>query len=586
MSKAQSTRAALAAAPGVNLVLLWHMHQPDYRDRSTGEFTMPWVYLHALKDYADMAWHLEQHPRVRAVVNFVPVLLDQIEDYCDQFNVGVLRDPLLRLLARSEATPLTEEERRSAMDQCFRADHHRLIAPYPPYQRLHELFRAADAQGPEALAYLSDRYVFDLVTWYHLSWTGETVRRDFELPASLMSKGSEFTHEERTAMLRLIADQVRSVIPRYRKLAESGQVELTATPHCHPLAPLMLDFECAHDALPGAPLPQSPRYPGGMARVQVHLDVALASHERRFGAPPIGMWPAEGALSNAFASMLAASKLQWTASGEGVLANSLRLGGTRQGADNGIDTKHQPYRASGVAPGLTFFFRDDRLSDLIGFTYSKWHGRDAAHNFIRELEAIGTRAFGNMRPVVSVMLDGENAWEYYPYNAFYFFADMYKSLSEHPYIRTVTGRDVVAALARIGQDEVALGSLQGLAAGSWVYGNLATWIGSKDKNRAWDLLCQAKSDVDDFISSGQADEVRQGHLMAQLADCEASDWFWWPGDENPSESVLAFESLFRSKLANLYRLMQRPTPEALLTPLSRGGGEAELGGTMKRGSAG
>jgi alpha-amylase/alpha-mannosidase (GH57 family) len=614
-------------AAGVDLLLMWHMHQPDYRDRSTGLFTMPWVYLHAVKDYSDMAWHLEQNPGMRAVVNFVPVLLDQIEDYCDQFATGQLRDPLLRLLAHDESAPFSEAEREHAFGQCFRANHHRLIAPFPPYKHLFDLFHAMEAQGKDSLLYLSDRYVRDLVTWYHLSWTGETVRRESEVIAQLMAKGTAFTLEDRRVLLGVIGDVVRQIIPRYRALSQRGQVELTSTPHCHPLAPLLLDFRSALDTLPDAPLPQADHYPGGRERVCAHIDSALASHERRFGVAPHGIWPAEGALSSSFAGLLAARKIRWAASSEGVLGNSLRAAqeAARPAAHpapataparGAVDHVHRPYRARAIAPGMLFFFRDDRLSDLIGFVYSKWHGRDAANNFVHELEGIGAKSAGGPRPLVSVILDGENAWEYYPYNGFFFLSDLYRNLCAHAAIRTVTGSDVVAALdARAAAKDAAkdaakgtapdvpmagrasgtaasglaltVGDLPRLAAGSWVYGNMATWIGSRDKNHAWDLLCAAKVRYDAVIAAGQLDEVQRAAALAQLADCEASDWFWWPGDDNPSDSVSAFESLFRFKLANLYRFLRSPVPQNLGTAFSLGSGpggsSAEVGGTMRRG---
>ena len=587
--------AAPAVAPGVDVLLLWHMHQPDYRDQATGDFAMPWVYLHALKDYSDMAWHLEQNPAMRAVVNFVPVLLDQLEDYCEQFAQGTLRDPLLRLLARAEATPLSPAERQHAFEQCFRANHMRLIAPFPPYKRLFDLYKAMESQGRDSLMYLSDRYIYDLVVWHHLAWTGESVRRASEVVARLMVKGTDFTLEDRSALLRVIGEQVQHVIPRYRALAQRGGVEITSTPHCHPLAPLMIDFRAAHDTLPDAPLPQASHYPGGEARVCAHVDSALASHARRFGAPPAGLWPAEGALSSRFAALLGARGISWTASSQGVLGNSLRASGITGGdMEHGISEAHQPYRASTIAPGMLFFFRDDRLSDLIGFAYSKWHGRDAANNFVHELEGIAARATGGRRPVVSVMLDGENAWEYFPYNGYFFLGDLYKSLSTHPRIRMVTGSDVVRAVAAqragvAGASAPPVGELPKIAAGSWVYGNLATWIGARDKNLAWDLLCAAKTSYDTVMAAGRLDAATQARALAQLADCEASDWFWWPGEDNPGESVSAFESLFRSKLAHLYRLLELPVPANLGVAFSAGaapgGGNAEIGGTMRRGSA-
>jgi alpha-amylase/alpha-mannosidase (GH57 family) len=572
-----------AAQPGVDLLLAWHMHQPDYRDLASGEFTMPWVYLHAIKDYSDMAWHLEQNPGMRAVVNFVPVLLEQIEDYCDQFATGRLRDPLLRVLARGESTPLGADERALTLDRCFRANHTRLIEPYAPYRRLHEFFTFAGASGADSFSYFSDRYFYDLIAWYHLSWMGESVRRANPELGMLMERGTGFGEVERARILALIGREMHTVIPRYRALAERGQVELTATPQCHPLSPLLLDLGCARETLPDAPLPEHAAYPGGRESVFAHLDEGLASHARRFGAAPLGIWPAEGALSEAFASILASRGIAWTASSEAVLRNSLRRGGGGEEAREQV--LYRPWKAPAFAGETLFVFRDDRLSDLIGFEYSRWHGADAAAHFLHELESIADGAGAGPRPLVSVILDGENAWEYYPFNGFWFFTDFYRGLSTSPRIRTLTGADVVGLQRAASASVAAPGQLTAIAAGSWVYGNLATWIGSPDKNRAWDLLCEAKEAYDRVFDGGTLGEEERAKATRQLRDCEASDWFWWPGEYNPGSSVSAFESLFRTKLANLYRLLGLDPPDSLSHSFSTGGGEAETGGTMRRATA-
>jgi alpha-amylase/alpha-mannosidase (GH57 family) len=577
-----------ATPEGIDLLLMWHMHQPDYRDLTTGEFQMPWVYLHALKDYADMAWHLEQNPGVRVVVNFVPVLLDQLEDYVDQFSSRHLRDPLLRLLCHDESVPLTPAQRQYAFDQCFRANHERLIQPFHGYRHLYDVYQSMLAQGEDTLAYLSDRFILDLVTWYHLAWTGETVRRASAVIARLMNKNQTFTRQDRCELLDEIARVVGQIIPRYRALALSGHVEITTTPHNHPLSPLLLDFRSAADSQPDAPLPTASFYPGGRERVCWHLDSAIQTHRQRFGTSACGMWPAEGAVSSGFAGLMASRHLRWAATSQGVLELSLHQ--SRQAGRLPDDAAlprvawHQPWQIEGVAADMLFLFRDDRLSDLIGFVYSTWHGRDAADNFIAELQASAAPAPGK-RPLVSIILDGENAWEYYPYNGFFFLSDLYRMLAEHPAITTVTGSDLVA---RYDQRTLTtpVGRLPVLAAGSWVYGNLATWIGSPDKNHAWDMLCAAKMAFDQVIASGTLSDSERALARAQLADCEASDWFWWPGDDNPGESVGAFESLFRLKLSNLYRFLELPVPDALGLPFSRGRqGAVEAGGTMKRGVA-
>ncbi len=273
--------------PELDLVFLWHMHQPDYRAPEDGEFALPWVYLHALKDYSDMAAHLERHPRIRAVVNFVPVLLDQIEDYVLQLSSGRLRDPLLRLLARTETEPLSAAERALLGARCLQPSNFALAQHYPRYRRLYELFQALEMQGAAALAYLSDRFYYDALTWFHLAWTGETVRRESEVVTRLMAVGEAYTAQQRAELLRLIGELVRGVVGRYAHLAAEGRIELSTTPQTHPLAPLLLDFRCAREAEPNAPLPAEAEYPGGRSRVAAHLHAAL-------GAGPTDMWVGHG----------------------------------------------------------------------------------------------------------------------------------------------------------------------------------------------------------------------------------------------------------------------------------------------------
>ncbi len=568
----------------LDFVLVWHLHQPDYRNQASGEFMLPWVYLHAIKDYTDMAWHLERHPGMRAVINLVPVLLDQIEDYADQFESGNLRDPLLRLLARDDATALTEGERALALERCLRASSPRMIEPYPAYKHLHDLFRMTEAQGARAQRYLSDTFFYDLLVWYHLAWTGETVRRESELVPRLMAIGQHFALPQRKELLGLIGELVRGVVGRYARLAAEGRIELSTTPHTHPLAPLLLDFQSAREAEPKAQLPEAPNYPGGRERVMAQLESALQSHVRRFGAAPQGVWPAEGSVSTELLGALSGNGLAWVASGEQVLANSL---GAAHRSKPRSHYLYRPYRL-GTAPDLALFFRDDRLSDRIGFEYQKWHGSDAAANFVGELECIAAEAPPNERPLVSVILDGENAWEHYPYNAFYFLSALYKALESHASIRPTTFDAFLRsapsgdAQAADGLQPAATHKLEHLVAGSWVYGNFSTWIGSGDKNRAWDLLCAAKQSLDLVKASGRLGGEKLAAAERQLADCEGSDWFWWFGDYNSSGSVASFDRLYRAKLANLYRLMALPVPAALSEPISRGHGEPEGGGSMRR----
>ena len=563
-------------ADKLDLVFLWHMHQPDYRDHRSGEFVLPWVYLHALKDYTDMAGHLERHPHVKAVVNFVPVLLEQIEAYVAQFDTNTFRDPLLRMLAAPDLDHLDPVERDLLIQACFRSNHDTMLGPFPHYKRLHDVYQSlvAGATGgniassPFNLCYLSSDYFTDLVTWYHLAWTGETERRQWPLLTALMKKGEAFTLQDRQALLSLLGEILRALIPRYRKLAESGQVELSSTPQTHPLSPLLLDFQAARDSVPDAPLPAATHYPGGAARVAAHIAAANASHAQRFGAAPVGMWPAEGAVSAPFVKQLDELGCRWAASGEGVLRASLHRSGIEE-----ENPAYHPWRMEG-APNVTLFFRDDRLSDLIGFEYSKWHGENAAGHLVGELEGILARAPEGTTPVVCIILDGENAWEHYPYNGYYFFEELYDRLDAHAQIRTTTFRDLLE------QGIPSIKPLPKLSAGSWVYGTLSTWIGDAEKNRAWDLLCTAKQAYDQAYP--RLSEPERTAATAQLAICESSDWFWWFGDYNPAAAVASFDRLYRRNLANLYELLHLSPPPELERTISAGSREATHDGTMRR----
>lgn len=564
----------------IELVLLWHMHQPDYRHHDTRQFEMPWVYLHAIKDYTDMAYHLESHPGIKAVVNFVPVLLDQLEDYAEQFASGQIRDPLLRLLATPDLAAISREDQERILTNCFKGNHNTMLKPYPAYARLHDLYDTLQHKNAAGLVNFSERYLADLLVWYHLAWTGESVRRHSETIMQLITKSEGFSHAERMQLFDLIGALITELIPRYRRLAEKKQIEISTTPHYHPLAPLLIDFASARESVADATLPASYAYPGGRSRVAFHVNKAITSHARRFSTKPAGIWPAEGAVSSALIPILAESGCQWCASSESVLINSLLHRSSAH--DTLSDRNHylyRPYRIQTKTGDVICFFRDDRLSDLIGFEYAKWYGRDAAEHFVDMLEQIALHA-GPEGNIVSVILDGENAWEYYPYNGFFFLDDLYTLLENHPAIGTTTYSDYIVATGHL--DTIA--QLPALTAGSWVYGSFSTWIGDPEKNHAWDLLCAAKQSFDLVMQSDRLSEEEKAEAELQLASCESSDWFWWFGDYNQASTVTRFDQLYRDNLANLYHLLKLPAPATLAEPISKGDEYAEESGVMRRSS--
>jgi alpha-amylase/alpha-mannosidase (GH57 family) len=552
------------------VVLLWHMHQPQYRDALSGQYVLPWTYLHAIKDYTDMAAHLEANPAARAVVNFTPVLLEQLDELARRIQEHLhhgapLPDPVLNVLG-PDPVPQEPAKRLELLQSCLRAQRKQMIERFGPYLELATI--AEMLATPERVRYASAQLIHDLGVWYHLAWLGDTVRRTHPLVSSLTEQGRDFTPEQRHQLLALIGDLMSAVIPRFRRLAETGQCELSITPYAHPIVPLLLDFQCARDAVPGMLLPHHPFYPGGAERAAWHIQEGLRVFTSAFGISPAGCWPSEGAISRGTLELLDRSGFRWAATSASVLRNSL----PPQSAEDPL-AYNRPYALP--QSKLSCFFRDDTLSDLIGFTYATWHGDDAAHNLINELGQLAQRYASSPNHAVLIALDGENAWEHYPFNGYYFLRALYAGLTTHPQLELMTLSECLARGIRPAP-------LQRVTAGSWVHGTLATWMGDPAKNKAWDLLCDAKVELDRVMRGGTLGYDAKTALERQLALCESSDWFWWFGDYNPQDAVSQFDRLLRRQLTNLYNLLRLPVPETLSEAISVGRGTPEHGGTMRR----
>ncbi len=559
------------------------MHQPYYREGLEGKYHLPWVYLHGIKDYTDMAAHLENHPDMRAVVNFSPVLLEQLDDYVTELDkilknkgsqsIG-LSDPLLSLLAGATSIPTTIDERMQLVSDCRRCYAPRLIDPYPDFKRLIECIDGAEAGEDHhyPYSYLGDKYYIDLLVWYHLAWLGHSVKHS-EAAQRLFQKGHDFTLEDRFDLLTIIHEALAGIIPRYRALSKRGQVELSMTPYAHPIIPLLNDFDNMRCAQPEAPAPECENYPGGMERSRWHMDKGIASFEHHFHSKPKGVWLSEGGLSADAIALLDEYDIQWTASGEDVWRNTCRMSGCNQQDMDNKRALFKPYQYQDSKTHM--YFRDDGLSDFIGFEYSHWNAKDAAQDFAKHLgnisDFLGDKSDEH---VVSVILDGENAWEYYIDNGYHFLDALYGELSSNDRFKMTTYADTASEIPATRVDQ--------LCAGSWVYGTFSTWIGERDKNRAWEYLVAAKKAYDKKMASGTLSRELITKAELQLATCEGSDWFWWFGEYNSSGSVSDFDRLYRTQLRLLYELLETPPPETLNEAVSVGGGDAENSGTMRR----
>ncbi|MGC9386164.1 MAG: glycoside hydrolase [Hydrogenovibrio sp.] len=569
----------------IKLVLCWHMHQPHYRDGLNGEYRLPWVYLHAIKDYTDMVSHLERQPQAKVVVNFAPVLLEQLSDYARQMRAWLkngthVQDALLNWV--SGEAPITDdvEQRLEIIQACQKAFAPTMIDTFPPFRRLLDMSNCDEktlAENAQCLTYFNEQYFVDMLMWYHLAWMGQSLRREDKRVKRLIETGmrqAHFTLSDQRTMVEVIADAIEGVVPRYRRLMEAGQIEISMTPYGHPIVPLLIDFNSMKDAQPEAPMPKSACYPDGYDRAKWHMEHGFKVFKSHFGVKPRGIWLSEGAVSPAAVGLLDHYEMDWTASGEGVWRHSCEASHLNHHDIVSKRALYQPLQHA--TQNCAMFFRDDGMSDLIGFQYKDWAPQDAANNFAHNLQNIANALGDDVEDyVVTVVLDGENAWEYYRDNACHFLSALYDTLTKHPQVEMTTFSEVLDSGVRPRH-------LPMLKAGSWVYGSFSTWIGEADKNAAWDLLVAAKQTFDNVMASGKLSKDEARLATEQLAVCEGSDWFWWFGDYNPSGSVRDFDQLYRRHLQKLYNLLGEKSPETLTIPLSHGGGDMENAGTMRR----
>jgi alpha-amylase/alpha-mannosidase (GH57 family) len=545
----------------IRLALLWHMHQPFYQDLGTGEFILPWVRMHALKDYRGMVDVLEAFPRVRVTFNLVPSLLTQLETYGE----GRAHDRHLSV-GLTPAGELSPGDRAYLIANGFHAPYHRMIAPYPRYA---ELF-AARASSPT----WTEDELRDLQVWHKLAWMDpDWLIRDPRL-TELVARGRQFTEDDKARLHAVELELIRSTIPAYRRAAERGQVELSTSPFYHPILPLLCDTDAHLAAHPEATRPRQPFRRPIDAREQVAR--AVAYHARVFGAPPVGLWPSEGAVSNLVVPIAAAEGLSWMATDEDVLARSLDQVLPRDGDGLALapELLYRPYEVQAGGARMRLLFRDHALSDRIGFTYQSWEPHHAADDFLWRIRETGRRfseRTGGEDATIAVILDGENAWEHYVGGGRPFLRELYSRLEHASDIQTVTMAEATTGTARV---------LPQLFPGSWIHADYYIWAGHRDDQRAWSQLSEARSALEaraPFVAATARDRAYEELLIA-----EGSDWFWWYGDDHSSAQDRDFDELFRRHVRQAYEALGLAPPAELYASNITTESAADAAGVMTR----
>ena len=539
----------------VYLAFVWHMHQPMYRHPASSYYMMPWVRLHAVKDYLDMVQILDNYPRLKQTFNLVPSLLEQLEDYAQ----GIASDRYL-VLSQIPVAELAEQEKEEILHNFFDLSWEQMVRPFSRYLELANKrssgFRQSGDYAQVARSF-SEQDFLDLTTWFNLAWIDPQLRQQYPELKALLDKGRDFSAEDRACVLRHHQRIVREVVPAYRKAVEAGQIEMTTTPYYHPILPLLSDTRNAYYSRPNTPTPRQQFGASEDARMQ--LDKAIHFFEKRFGVRPAGLWPSEQSLSPDILPLVAEAGIQWVASSEGILWHSL-------GADAHRNHEHVPalahrlYRPYLLPGGVQAVFRDIYLSDLIGFDCYKGDNEHNAFLFYEQLKKIQGHLDGceDFPYLITIALDGENCWEHYQDDGHHFLNALYTLLSNDESIESVTVSDY---LKRFPPKD----KLKRLHPGSWIRSDFSTWIGDPTKNYAWDLLKDTRNAL--IEGESKLSETDRERAWELLYTAEGSDWFWWFGEGNSSAHDHLFDEAFRTYLQAVYELLEQPIPESLLQPL-------------------
>ncbi|HEY6264618.1 MAG TPA: glycoside hydrolase family 57 protein [Candidatus Acidoferrum sp.] len=545
----------------VHLVVLWHMHQPQYRDPESGRYVLPWTRLHALKDYWGMVEMLREFPKFHATFNVVPALGIQLEEYAS----GNFNEPWFSL-AFKNAEELTREDKAEIIARAFQVNHERLMSRWPRFVELYEWSRPAG--GAQALVTFTPRDWRDVQLLSQLAWMEESWLQKDPVVSKLNSKGKDFTEKDKSALKQKQLDFLGLVLPAYREASQRGQIELSTTPFYHPILPLICDSDIARVANPGTPLPRRAfRHPED-AREQ--LQRARDYHEKIFGVKPKGVWPSEGSVSDQALTIAAELGFEWFGTDEGVLGRTLNVGFFRDA--NGIpanaDRLYKLWRTQLGAKSITGLFRDHHLSDLIGFVYSRMDAKAAAADLHGRLRHLGEAVQSAQPLTICLFLDGENAWEYYPGNGREFLREFYGRIQSDQDFRALTASEANAAAGEIP-------ATTGIFPASWINANFDVWIGHAEDVAAWELLWDAREAYGRAVEArkqGRNDaptETALKEALESLLAGEGSDWCWWYGLEHSTANDAEFDALYRKHLTAIYLALGQVAPEELAKPIKR-----------------
>jgi len=538
----------------IKLALYWHMHQPFYKNLLSGEYILPWVRLHALKDYYGMVAILKDFPKIKINFNLVPSLLIQILDY-----VNKNAEDSYIILSNKAASELTEDEKLFILKNFFSANLKHMIKPNERYYEL--LKKRGSLTMPKALQQVLSKFneqdFLDLQIWFRLVWLDEIAKED-PLIKNLIIKGRNYQEKDKEIISAKEEEIIKSVIPEYKAALERNQIELTTSPFYHPIMPLLINSDIARESNQKYKnLPPTFQYPTDL---DTQLFNSINLHQKLFGRMPAGLWPPEGSVSMSIIPFLIKYGFKYFATDEEILAYSLGINNFRDPDRNIIDPTiiYTPYEINAGDQKITILFRDKWLSDLISFFYQSFDEEKAVEDLLKRLKIIYESWKQDYEPLILIIMDGENAWEWYPNNGRTFLKKFYEALSQQDWIETT----LISDYLENNQKRLTLNHLH---PGSWINHDFSIWIGHPEDNLAWTLVKEAR----ELIDSAKIDENNKKLALESIYIAEGSDWYWWFGEEHSSEHDEGFDQLFRTHISNIFSLLNINPPEILSFPIKQ-----------------
>jgi alpha-amylase/alpha-mannosidase (GH57 family) len=537
----------------MNVVILWHMHQPYYVNPLTKKAMMPWVRLHAAKGYLDMIDLVTAQPKVRVNFNFTPVLVRQI---LELVNHEV--EDTWETLSRKPTANLDNDDHRHLLENFFKINWDTLVRPVPRYAEL------LAKRGPNYTLAKLDSIVRtfteadfrDLQTLYNLQWCGFSAARRFPFLQEMKDKGANFTEEEKNKILDIHHEILGLVLGEYRTAAERGQIELTTTPYFHPIMPLVYDTHIARRCQPHSPLPSPFSAPED---VRAQLRLAQELHEHVFGQRARGLWPSEGSIAPEIVPLMVEAGFEYFCTDEGNLFKSLKNDPSWNNRNVDHIELFQGWRIHAYEKSIQALFRERPLSDFIGFDAARNETSKAVSHLIDHLRNIA-RVAPEGRGVASLVLDGENAWEAFPDSGEAFLTSFYHALTETPELQT----------RRIGDyfDEYpAQVETCYLHSGSWIRSDFDIWIGDPEENKGWEWLKETRHFLVERLAQQHTPPETAEKAWWEIYAAEGSDWFWWYGPDFTIDTDFLFDELFRLHLQNVYRILGIEPPAHLEVPI-------------------